>query len=523
MRNLFFLYSCLSLLLVYGLSFVWSGAVYWLIVIVPLIIVGIFDIFSHHNILRNYPVIGHLRYMLEAIRPQVQQYFVATDQSERPFSREIRNLVYRRAKGVRNTLPFGTQQDIEGIGYEFSQHSLSPKEVDAASTRKRIGGKMCKQPYDASRLNISALGFGAISKNAVMALNRGAKEGGFAQNTGEGGITPYHLEYGGDLVWQFGTGYFGARSDDGGLDREMFKEKAALSAVKMIEVKLSQGAKPSHGSLLPGVKVDAEIAQYRVGEVGKDSVSPPAHSEFLTPRELITFIAELRELSDGKPIGFKLCVGIKKEFMGICKAMVETGVYPDFITIDGAEGGTGAAPVEFTNRLGLTVNEAIIFVHNCLVGIGVRDDITLISSGKVATGYDLLTKLALGADTCNSARAMMFALGCLQSLVCNTNKCPTGVATQDPQRVQGLVVEDKYIRVANYQEATIEAFVKILGAMGLSSPDELTPAHVHMRVTEGKIKSYAEIYPYLKEGELLGADIHSDYAHDWQLASADKF
>ncbi|MCB2090871.1 MAG: FMN-binding glutamate synthase family protein [Alphaproteobacteria bacterium] len=524
MRKVFYLISVISLAAVaVGYQF-WAPSIYFLIIIVPYIMIGIYDIFSKkHTILRNYPVIGHFRYLLESLRIEIRQYFIESELNGRPFSRETRSLVYQRAKGELETIPFGTQHNITEPGYEFSYHSLTPVEVPKEATRLMFGAVNCAKPYSASLLNISAMSFGALSPNAITALSKGAAHGNFAHNTGEGGLSPYHMKGGGDLIWQIGTGYFGCRHKDGSFNREKFQEKASLDQVKMIEIKLSQGAKPSHGGILPGVKVNKEIADIRGLEVGVDAISPPAHSTFSTPLGLLNYVAELRELSGGKPVGFKLCIGIRSQFMGICKAMLESGIIPDFITVDGAEGGTGAAPVAFTNRLGTPINEAISFVHNCLTGINKRADIRLIASGKVATGYDMVTKMALGADTCNSARAMMFALGCVQSLHCNTNKCPTGIATQDRSRWKSLDVEDKYKRVTNFHHSTIHSFTEILGAMGLDHPGKLIPAHIERYMDDGSRKSFAEFYPGLTDGELLGKNINSAFVSDWKLASADRF
>jgi len=464
MRRLFFYTSFASLLLVFLLQFIWPPAPYILIIVIPYILLGIYDAFiSTHNVLRLYPVVGHFRYMFEFIRPEIQQYFVATNLSGRPYNRELRSLVYQRSKNVVDTLPFGTQHDITKVGYELAHHSLSPKEVPEDAARIQIGGPDCRQPYNSSRLNISAMSFGALSSTAVTAMNRGAKLGGFAQDTGEGGLSKYHLQ-GGDVIWEIGTAYFGCRTLDGNFDEDKFKKKANQDVVKMIEIKLSQGAKPSHGGILPAAKITKEIAEIRGIGLDKDCVSPPAHTAFDNPKGLLEFVKRLRELTNGKPIGFKLCIGKRKEFMGICKAMLETGITPDFITVDGAEGGTGAAPVEYTNRLGVPINEALVFVHSCLVGIKLRDKIRIIASGKVTTGFDMVTKIALGADLCNAARPFMFSVGCIQALRCNENTCPTGVTTQDPSRIKAIDVEEKSPRVANYHRNTIKSFLDLTGA-----------------------------------------------------------
>lgn len=486
--------------------------------------IGVYDFFQRkHTILRNFPVIGHFRYLLEFIRPEIQQYFIATDQSDRPFNRATRSLIYRRAKGIRDTVPFGTQLDIANPGFVSVRHSLRPTVIPEQESRLWVGGDQCQQPYLASRLNISAMSFGAISKNAVLALNRGAKLGNFAHNTGEGGLSPYHLEGGGDIVWQLGTAYFGARLRNGRFDAEQFKEKAAHPQVKMIEIKLSQGAKPSHGGILPAAKISQEIADIRGVPRGEDCVSPPTHPEFSTPIGLLEFVAKVRELSGGKPVGFKLAIGRHYEFLSICKAMLKTNLMPDFITIDGAEGGTGAAPIEFVDYIADPINDAIMFVHNALVGINLRHKTHLIASGKVTNGFDIVSKLALGADMCNSARGMMFALGCIQSLQCNANTCPTGVTTQNPLLVRGLVVEEKYQRVANFHKATVHSFLELAGAMGVNHLSELNPMLLFCRINYAEVKSYAQIYPQLRPGDLLQERVPPDYARWWQWASSERF
>lgn len=504
--------------------FLWPWFLWALIPWGLYVLIGLYDVTSReHSVLRNYPVIGHLRYMFEFVRPEIQQYFVNTNLSGRPFSREQRTIVYSRAKRQLDTIPFGTQHDVTAIGYECAAHSLAPKKIPEEDARILVGGPDCTQPYLASRLNISAMSFGALSENAILALNMGAKHGNFAHNTGEGGLSPHHLAGGGDIIWQIGSGYFSCRTPDGHFDSEKFRENANRDAVKMIEIKLSQGAKPSHGGILPAAKVDEAIAEIRGVPMGQDVISPPAHSAFDGPTGLLTFVRQLRELTDGKPIGFKLCIGVRSEFMGICKAMLSTGILPDFITIDGAEGGTGAAPVEFTNRLGTPINEAIVFVHSCLVGCGLRDKICIIASGKVISGFDMATKIALGADMCNSARGMMFALGCIQSLRCNDNTCPTGVATQDPSRTKALDVKSKHMRVSNFHDLTVESFLDIAGAMGVAHPNDLTPRHIQRRVADETLRSYDEIYHYMAPGELLGQQIHPSYAKDWAAANAGSF
>jgi len=478
--------------------------------------------FCKSNLRRNYPVLANLRYMLEYIRPEIQQYFIANNVEEKPFSRERRNLVYRRAKKANDTLPFGTEQEIMAEGYRSLFHSINAKEVREEHIRISIGGPDCKLPYNASRLNISAMSFGAISSTAVAALNKGAALGNFAHNTGEGSMSKYHLAHGGDIIWQIGTGYFGCRNHDGSFNDEAFAERANIDVVKMIEIKLSQGAKPSHGGVLPGAKVTQEIADIRLVDVGVTIISPAAHPEFDSPTGLLHFVQRLRNLSNGKPVGFKLCLGKKSEFLGIIKAMLETGILPDFITIDGAEGGTGAAPVEFSNRLGIPCLEATYFVNQVLLGASLRQHIRLISAGQTATGFDMLEKIIMGADAVNAARAMMLALGCVQSKSCNTNKCPTGIATQNPARARAINVEEKSVRVCNFHHATVEAFLELCGAMGYDDPGGLSPADLYSRI-EGCLKNFDQIYTPLAPGSLLEESIPVEYEEDWKLASAQSF
>ena len=496
---------------------------YW--VLLPIIIVGLNDLHQKtHAIRRNYPVLGNFRYLLESIRPEINQYFVESNIDGRPFSRERRSVIYQRAKGVEDTVPFGTLADVYAPDYEWINHSISPKHHLEVAPRVMIGGPDCKQPYSASLFNISAMSYGSLSKNAILALSKGAKKGEFYHNTGEGGLTPYHLEGGGDLVWQLGTAYFGARDHAGNFSPEKFKKKIAdHPQVKMIEIKLSQGAKPGHGGILPAAKVTKEISLIRDVPMKQDVVSPPWHSAFDSPVGLIRFVATLRELSGGKPIGFKLCVGKRREFFAICKAMMETGITPDFITVDGGEGGTGAAPLEFSNSIGTPLNEGLVFVHNALMGCGLRDRIKIIASGKVASGFNIFSKLALGADLCNSARGMLFSLGCIQALRCNTNTCPTGVATQDEGLVKGLVVADKFERVARFQKATVKSFLDVLAAAGLSDPEQINPWHIQRRINSLEVKHYGEIYHFLKDKELLAQNTPTEYTHSWKHARSESW
>jgi glutamate synthase domain-containing protein 2 len=503
---------------------VWPPVLWSLVVVLPLILQGTADLLqTRQAVRRNFPLIGHGRYLLEQIRPEINQYFVESNNDGRPFSRNDRSVVYQRAKGELDTLPFGTQRDVYAVGYEWINHSLAPVHPDSSCSRVMVGGRDCSQPYSASIFNVSAMSYGSLSKNAVLALNGGAKAGNFAHNTGEGGLSPYHLEPGGDLIWQIGTGYFSCRTPDGRFSPDAFAERAVLPNVKMIEVKLSQGAKPGHGGILPAAKLTAEIVEIRGVVPGEDVVSPPAHTAFCSPLGLLQFLKVLRDASGGKPVGFKLCVGKRHEFFGIVKAMLESGIVPDFITVDGGEGGTGAAPLEFSDSVGTPLNEGLAFVHYALVGVGLRDEIRLIASGKVNTGFQIATKVALGADMCNAARAMMFALGCIQALRCNTNHCPTGVATQDPELVRGLHVGDKTARVARYHRETVRSFFEVLGAAGLHDPRELKPWYVMRRVNSGEVRSYHDIYPSIEPGALLTSSVNGSIGHAWKTARPDRF
>lgn len=508
---------------------VWAAvavSVWWVVAVVLVgvpALVAIYDVVQRrHAVLRNYPVLGHLRYLLETIRPEMQQYFIERDYDGRPFDRDTRTVVYEQAKGIHEETSFGTELDVMSPGYEFVEQATVPNTPDEEQPRVRVGGPDCAQPYDMAMLNVSAMSFGSLSANAIRAMNAGAAGGGFAQDTGEGGLTPYHLEGGGDLVWEIGSGYFGVRTRDGDFDPAQFRDKAAHPHVKCTELKLSQGAKPGLGGVLPAAKVSAEIARFREVPVGEKCISPPAHRVFRTPRELVLFLARMRELTDGKPVGFKLCVGRRSEFLAICKAMLAEGVTPDFIVVDGSEGGTGAAPLEFQDSVGQPLTDGLMTVHNALVGTGLRDRIRIGAGGKVATGMDIVKRVAQGADYTNSARAMMMAAGCIQARLCHTNRCPVGVATQDPARARALDVADKTERVRRYQQNTVAQAQKIIAAMGLREPSELQPAHLLRRIDLNTVRTYAELFDWLEPGQLL-ADVPQAWAADWRAADPDRF
>ncbi len=524
MRRAFVGTAAAVVITIAGLATVWPSTLWALVVVGPLIAIGVADMVqTRQTVRRNFPLIGHGRYLMELIRPEINQYFIESNNDGRPFSRNDRSVVYARAKGQLDTLPFGTQLDVYEVGYEWINHSLAPVVPDPAGARVLVGGADCRQPYSASIFNVSAMSYGSLSRNAILALNAGAKMGNFAHNTGEGGLSPHHLGPGGDLIWQIGTGYFGCRNRDGTFSIEEFRKRATLPSVKMIELKLSQGAKPGHGGILPAKKLTPEIIEIRGVEPGRDVISPPAHTTFSTPRGLMEFIKRLRDASDGKPVGFKLCVGKRHEFLGVVKAMLVTGILPDFIAVDGGEGGTGAAPLEFSDSVGTPLNDGLSFVNNALVGAGLRGEIRLIAAGKVNTGFDIATKLALGADLCSAARAMMLAVGCIQALRCNTNKCPTGVATQDPELVAGLHVGDKSHRVARFHKETVASFFEVLGAAGVAHPRDLKPWYVNRRVSSLETRTYATIYPSVDPGALLTQPATGLLANVWAVASPDRF
>lgn len=527
MRRIFFLGAIATILIFTALSiWVWDGFWFFLAFFMIFIIIGIKDLVQkRHTLWRNFPVLGRLRWLMEAMRPKLYQYFVESDTDGRPINRIDRSTIYQRAKHQLDTMPFGTQLDVYREGYEWMTHSISPKDFHKLNHDPRIvvGNKDCKQPYNCSLLNVSAMSFGSLSTAAVQSLNGGARIGNFAHNTGEGGISPYHLREGGDLIWQIGTGYFGARDEHGNFSIDIFRKNALQPEVKMIEVKISQGAKPGHGGILPAAKNTPEIAAIRHVKPYITIYSPPYHSAFSTPRELVLFIQKLREASDGKPVGFKLCIGHKSEFIGICKAMVALDIYPDFINVDGGEGGTGAAPQEFSNYVGAPFMDGLAFVENMLRGFNIRHHIRVFTSGKILSGFHMVRAIALGADVCMSARGMMMALGCIQALVCNKNTCPTGITTQNPQLVAGLVVSDKKVRVANFHEETVKSFVELLGAAGMEDPNALTRSHIYRRVFMNEVRTLEDIYPTLALGCMINGDIPDKYKNDFERASMENW
>lgn len=504
-----------------------SGAAWWVLALpfIALSLLGIIDLRqTKQAIRRNYPVIGNLRFLFEFIRPEIRQYFVESDDQQLPFSRADRSLVYQRAKQQPDKQPFGTQLDTYSNGYEWINHSMAPTNIKDTNFRITVGGPDCKQPYSLSVFNISAMSFGALSANAVMALNRGAILGDFAHDTGEGGVSRYHTKYGGDLVWNIGSGYFGCRNEDGSFSAERFAKRAQQEQIKMIEIKLSQGAKPGQGGILPAAKVTPEIAEAREVPVGQDCMSPAQHSAFSTPIELLEFVLQLRELSGGKPVGFKLSIGHPWEWFAIVKAMLKTNITPDFIVVDGSEGGTGAAPVEFMDHVGVPLVEALRLVHNTLVGVGLRDKIKIGASGKIISAFDMARIMALGADWCNSARGFMFAIGCIQALACHTGKCPTGVTTQSVLRQKALVVSDKSLRVASFHNNTLKALAELLSAAGLEHPSDLRPHHIARRIANGEVRVLSALFPDLEEGELLRGEFKQTvFRAVWPMATADSF
>jgi glutamate synthase domain-containing protein 2 len=496
----------------------------WTAGFVALIGVGIHDLLqTRHSVLRNYPILGHFRFMFESIRPELRQYIVESESEEIPFSRAQRSVVYQRSKNAMDSRAFGTELKVKEAGHEWISHSLAPTRITDHDFRVVVGvGR--EKPYSISVFNISAMSFGALSANAIRALNSGAKKGGFAHDTGEGSISPYHKEFGGDLIWEIGSGYFGCRNPDGSFNSRLFAGQATAPQVKMIEIKLSQGAKPGHGGVLPAAKITPEIAATRGITMGQDCVSPSAHSEFSTPVGLLEFVDKLRNLSGGKPTGFKLCIGAPWEFFAIAKAMTETGILPDFIVIDGAEGGTGAAPMEFVDHVGMPLQEGLLLVHNTLKGLNLRDRIKLGASGKLITAFDIARTLAIGADWVNSARGFMFAVGCIQAQACNTGRCPTGVATQDKGRQKALVVPDKAERVYNFHRNSLHALKELLQATGLHHPSELRPYHITRRVSAFEVQPLSNLLPIVEDGDLLANNYrYPVFEQWWPLVSSLSF
>ena len=508
-------------------AFLWVGfgmAAWWVLGFAALVLLGVRDVRqTRHSILRNYPVIGHLRFLFEFVRPEIRQYFIEADNDAAPFSRQQRSLVYQRAKGDPDKRPFGTQMNVGALGYEWINHSLAPTHLPTHDFRVLIGDGLAR-PYSASVFNISAMSFGALSANAILSLNAGARKGGFAHDTGEGSISRHHREHGGDLVWEIGSGYFGCRNEDGSFNAEKFTENAISPQVRMIELKLSQGAKPGQGGVLPGPKVTPEIAEARGVPAWQDCVSPASHSAFSTPIEMMHFIARLRELSGGKPTGFKLCIGHPWEWFALCKAMLETGITPDFIVVDGAEGGTGAAPLEFTDHVGAPLQEGLLLVHNTLTGLNLRGKIKLGCAGKVVSAFDIARMMALGADWCNAARGFMFALGCIQAQACHTGHCPTGVTTQDPQRQKALFVPTKSERVYQFHQNTLHALKELVQAAGLSHPGAISASHIVRRSSDHEVKLLSNLLPFVKPGALLSGEMpHAVFRLYWPMARADSF
>ncbi|WP_230292290.1 FMN-binding glutamate synthase family protein [Croceicoccus sp. Ery5] len=514
----------LALLLLSGLALAWAPMRWLAWVTLPLLALALWDFFQKkHTLRRNYPLVARFRWLMEDFRPYFRSYLIESNLEGRPFSHDQRRIIYARSKGQLDSHPFGTELDVYSEEYEWLSHSIAPNAAAPEEWRCQVGSDQCSKPYSAALLNISAMSFGSLSANAIMALNKGAAEGGFYHDTGEGGISRYHSAHGGDLVWELGSGYFGCRNKDGSFDPARFADSAQTDAVKMVEVKLSQGAKPGHGGMLPGSKVTGEIAEARGVGVGEDCISPAAHPAFSTPIEMIEWCATLRDLSGGKPVGVKLCVGQPHELMAMAKAMLKTGITLDYIVVDGAEGGTGAAPVELSNRVGMPLREGTIMLRNMLVGTGLKPQVKIAAAGKVHSGAGLAMNFGLGADWCNAARAFMFALGCVQSMKCHTDECPTGVATQDATRQRGLVVDDKAARVARFQRQTLHGLREIVVAMGLDNPWQIQPHHIRERMNPVRSDSMDRFYSFLEPGVLLEDADATPYARHWNAASAETF
>ena len=528
MRYLALIFSAVGVVVFGGLALAGFSWALWVALLAALLTaIGVNDMTqTKHSLRRNYPILANIRFLLEEIRPEIRQYFLESDLDGRPFNRTQRAIVYQRAKGQLDKRPFGTLEDVYASQFEWLSHSIAPAAVQGHDFRVVVGGPDCKQPYSASLLNISAMSFGSLSGAAIRALNKGAKMGGFAHDTGEGSFSVHHAEFGGDIVWDIASGYFGCRNADGTFCEENFAATAANPQIKMIEIKLSQGAKPGHGGVLPAAKVSPEISAARGVPMCQDCVSPARHSAFSTPVEMMRYIARLRDVSGGKPVGFKLCIGYKVEFMALCKAMIETGVTPDFIVIDGKEGGTGAAPLEFTDHLGTPMREGLAFAHNCLVGAGLRDKVRLAASGRIITAFDMVCAMALGADWCNSARGFMFSLGCIQSLSCHTDRCPSGVATQDAQRQKALDVPSKADRVYHVHQNTLMALKELVQAAGLTHPQDITAHHIVRRISDTEVRLLANLILQVEPGALLSGNLehqHNVFKLYWPMARAERF
>jgi glutamate synthase domain-containing protein 2 len=495
-------YLSLSFIISLLASFYFQYLFFLVVIIGAITAVGWKDYFQKkHGVIGNYPLLGRFRYLLESIRPELRQYFWEADTEELPYSRNQRAMVYQRAKGELAARPFGSVNHMYMEDFSWLNHSMVPKHIHDKDFRIEVGGG--KNKYSISVLNISGTSFGALSPPAIESLNTGAKIGNFAHNTGEGSISPYHIRGGGDLIWQVSTGYFGCRTKDGKFDPVKFSEKAQQSQVKMIEIKISQGAKPGHGGMLMAAKVTPEIANTREIEAYKDCVSPSSHSEFSTPIQLLEFVEKLRSLSGGKPVGIKMCIGHPWELIAIVKAMVETNKIVDFITVDGAEGGTGAAPVEFTDHIGSPLSDGVVFVDNALIGAGLREKVKIAASGKVVTAYDIIRLCALGADWVNMARPFMFSIGCIQARDCASSNCPTGVATMNPNRYRVIDVKQRAQRVANFHKNTLYAVAEMLESTGLPHPSELTRRYIVRRLSASQIRLEDQIYPKVEKGALL--------------------
>jgi glutamate synthase domain-containing protein 2 len=512
------------LLLLSALFAAWPPLRWGLVATLPLLALALWDFFQHrHTLRRNYPLVARIRWLMEDLRPYARAYVVEGDLEGRPFNHDERALVYARSKGELDSHPFGTELDVYSDEYEWLGHSIVPNEQAPADWRIDVGSSQCSRPYSASLLNISAMSFGSLSANAVLALNKGAAAGGFYHDTGEGGISRYHREHGGDLVWEIGSGYFGCRDAQGRFDPARFADNAQAEQVKMVEIKLSQGAKPGHGGVLPGAKVTAEIAEARGVTPGKDCISPAAHATFSTPVELLEWAAQLRDLSGGKPIGLKLCVGKPHEVFALAKAMRETGIRVDYIIVDGGEGGTGAAPVEMSNRVGMPLREGLILMRNALVGCDLKDEVRLAAAGKIHSGAGMAMSFGLGADWCNAARSFMFALGCVQSMRCHDDTCPTGITTQDATRQRGLVVDDKAERVTRFHRHTLHALRELVVSMGLDNPWQIEPCNISERQNSARSDSIDQIYQFLERGQLLADPGSTQYAREWAYARTDSF